>query len=70
MPFDRPVMVVIDTNVLFEGHTKQGGAAGYVVEAWLAGLLAGREKARPETGLTPEAVKVLKRRMAQRKHPP
>ena len=27
--------VVIDTNVLFEGLTKQGGAAGLIVDAWL-----------------------------------
>lgn len=31
--------VVIDTNVLFEGLTKKGGAAGLIVESWLAGLL-------------------------------
>ena len=31
--------VVIDTNVLFEGLTKQGDAAGLLVEAWLAGLV-------------------------------
>ena len=31
--------VVIDTNVVFEGLTKQGGAAGLVIDAWLAGLL-------------------------------
>jgi predicted nucleic acid-binding protein len=30
--------VIVDTNVLFEGLTRQGGAAGLVVEAWLAGL--------------------------------
>jgi predicted nucleic acid-binding protein len=30
--------VVIDTNVLFEGLTRQGGAAGLIVEAWLSGL--------------------------------
>ena len=29
---------VIDTNVLFEGLTKQGGAPGLIVEAWLASL--------------------------------
>lgn len=29
---------VIDTNVLFEGLTKQGGAAGLVIDAWQAGL--------------------------------
>ena len=31
--------VVIDTNVVFEGLTKKGGAAGLVIDAWLAGLL-------------------------------
>ena len=31
--------VVIDTNVVFEGLTKQGGAAGLLIESWLAGLL-------------------------------
>jgi predicted nucleic acid-binding protein len=31
--------VVIDTNVVFEGLTKQGGASGLIVDAWLAGLL-------------------------------
>ncbi|MDF5730668.1 MAG: PIN domain-containing protein [Rhizonema sp. PD38] len=31
--------VVIDTNVVFEGLTKQGGAAGLVIDAWLADLL-------------------------------
>ena len=31
--------VVIDTNVLFEGLTKQGGASGLVIDAWLVGLV-------------------------------
>jgi predicted nucleic acid-binding protein len=31
--------VVIDTNVVFEGLTKQGGACGLIVDAWLAGGL-------------------------------
>lgn len=30
--------VVVDSNVVFEGLTKQGGACGLIVEAWLAGL--------------------------------
>ncbi|MER3434010.1 MAG: putative toxin-antitoxin system toxin component, PIN family [Leptolyngbya sp. ERB_1_1] len=30
--------VVIDTNVVFEGLTKQGGAAGLIMDAWLARL--------------------------------
>ncbi|CAN5855038.1 putative toxin-antitoxin system toxin component, PIN family [soil metagenome] len=31
--------VVLDTNVVFEGLTKQAGASGLVLEAWRAGLL-------------------------------
>jgi putative PIN family toxin of toxin-antitoxin system len=30
--------VVVDTNVLFEGLTKQGGASGLIIDAWIAGL--------------------------------
>jgi predicted nucleic acid-binding protein len=32
------MLAVIDTNVVFEGLTKQGGASRLVVDAWLAGL--------------------------------
>ena len=39
MPNEAPPRVVIDTNVLFEGLTKQGGAAGLIIDAWRAGLL-------------------------------
>jgi putative PIN family toxin of toxin-antitoxin system len=31
--------VVVDTNVVFEGLTKRGGASGLIIEAWLAGLI-------------------------------
>lgn len=31
--------VVLDTNVVFEGLTKQGGASGLIIDAWLAGLM-------------------------------
>ena len=31
--------IVVDTNAVFEGLTKQGGASGLIVEAWLAGLM-------------------------------
>lgn len=34
------IPVVIDTNVVFEGLTKQGGSAGLVIDAWLAGLIS------------------------------
>jgi putative PIN family toxin of toxin-antitoxin system len=33
------LLVVIDTNVIFEGLTKQGGAAGLIIDLWLADLL-------------------------------
>lgn len=35
----RKFKVVIDTNVVFEGLTKQGGAAGLIIDAWLAGFI-------------------------------
>ncbi len=38
MPDVRP-RVVIDTNVLFEGLTRQGAASSWVINAWRAGLL-------------------------------
>jgi predicted nucleic acid-binding protein len=31
--------IVVNTNVLFEGLTKQGGASGLIIDAWLAGLV-------------------------------
>jgi putative PIN family toxin of toxin-antitoxin system len=31
--------VVIDTNVVVEGLTKQGGASGLIINAWLAELI-------------------------------
>jgi putative PIN family toxin of toxin-antitoxin system len=31
--------VVIDTNVVFEGLTKKGGASGWIIDAWFAGLI-------------------------------
>ncbi|WNN89304.1 PIN domain-containing protein [Gloeocapsopsis dulcis] len=39
MPTALLLRVVIDTNVVFEGLTKQGSAAGFVIDAWLAGLI-------------------------------
>jgi putative PIN family toxin of toxin-antitoxin system len=39
MPNSPLLLVVVDTNVLFEGLTKQGGASGLIVNAWLAGLM-------------------------------
>jgi predicted nucleic acid-binding protein len=38
--FGLPLLrIVVDTNVVFEGLTKQGGASGLIVDAWLAGLM-------------------------------
>jgi predicted nucleic acid-binding protein len=37
MPQEGP-RAVVDTNVVFEGLTQRGSAAGAVVDAWLAGL--------------------------------
>ncbi|MBX3059528.1 MAG: putative toxin-antitoxin system toxin component, PIN family [Anaerolineae bacterium] len=34
-----PMRIVLDTNVLFEGLTKQGGSCSLVVDAWQGGLL-------------------------------
>ena len=31
--------MVLDTNVLFEGLTKQKSACGLIIDAWLAGLI-------------------------------
>ncbi|PZO46030.1 MAG: putative toxin-antitoxin system toxin component, PIN family, partial [Phormidesmis priestleyi] len=39
MPAVLFLRVVIDTNVVFEGLTKQGGAAGLIIDAWLAGFI-------------------------------
>ena len=39
MTIALPLRVVIDTNVVFEGLTKQGSAAGFVIDAWLADLI-------------------------------
>jgi predicted nucleic acid-binding protein len=39
MPSPKLLRVVVDTNVLFEGLTKQGGASGLIIDAWLAGLI-------------------------------
>jgi predicted nucleic acid-binding protein len=39
MPSSPLLRIVIDTNVVFEGLTKQGGASGLIIDAWLAGLM-------------------------------
>ncbi len=39
MKLQRPLQVVLDTNVIFEGLTKQGGACGLIIDAWRVGLM-------------------------------
>jgi len=39
MPGLPLLRIVVDTNVVFEGLTKQGGASGLIVDAWLARLM-------------------------------
>lgn len=33
------IRAVLDTNVVFEGLSRKGGACGFIVDAWYAGLL-------------------------------
>ena len=35
----HPLWVVIDTNVVFEGLTKQGGIASAIIDVWLNGMI-------------------------------
>lgn len=53
--------VVIDTNVVFEGLTKQGGAAGLLIDSWLAGLL----KVYISDALAYEYIDVLSRKLSK-----
>jgi predicted nucleic acid-binding protein len=60
VPSTAPPRVVIDTNVLFEGLTKQGGAAGLIIDAWRAGLL----RVFVSTALAYEYADVLSRKLS------
>lgn len=55
--------VVIDTNVVFEGLTRQGGADGFVVEAWINGLF----KAYVSDALAYEYIAVLSEHLSPRR---
>ena len=55
-----PLRAVIDTNVLFEGLTRQGGACGLVIDAWRAGLL----QACVSNALAYEYAEVLGRKLS------
>ena len=53
--------IVVDTNVVFEGLTKQDGASGLVVDAWLAGLMV----VCVSTALAYEYTDVLSRKLSE-----
>src|SRR5512137_1813258 len=61
MPEPSLLRVVIDTNVVFEGLTQQGGAAGLVMDAWQAGLL----RVYVSSALAYEYAAVLSRKLSQ-----
>ncbi|MBW4551765.1 MAG: putative toxin-antitoxin system toxin component, PIN family [Aphanocapsa sp. GSE-SYN-MK-11-07L] len=61
MAADLQFRVVIDTNVVFEGLTKQGGAAGLIIDAWLAGLI----QVCVSTALAYEYEDVLSRKLSE-----
>ena len=55
--------VVLDTNVLFEGLTKKGGACGLLVDAWIADLF----QVYISSGLAYEYTDVLSRKFSPAK---
>jgi putative PIN family toxin of toxin-antitoxin system len=57
-----PLRVVIDTNVIFEGLTKQGGSAGVIIEAWLDDLF----QAYVSNALAYEYADVLARKLSSK----
>jgi predicted nucleic acid-binding protein len=60
MSRSTPLRVVVDTNVVFEGLTYQGNAAGLIVEAWLANLF----QPYVSNALAYEYVDVLSRKLS------
>lgn len=54
------IRAIIDTNVLFEGLTKQGGACGLIIDAWLKGLFT----ACISTAVEYEYADVLQRKLS------
>ncbi len=55
-----PINVVIDTNVVLEGLTKQGSAPGLVIDAWLTALI----KVHVSNALAYEYEDVLARKLS------
>jgi predicted nucleic acid-binding protein len=61
---DFPLLrIVVDTNVVFEGLTKQGGASGLIIDAWLAGLVV----ACVSNALACEYDDVLSRKLSEKR---
>lgn len=58
-----PLRVVIDTNIVFEGLTKQGGAAGLIIDCWRASLF----QACVSNSLAYEYVDVLSRKLSEKR---
>ncbi len=54
------IAVVIDTNVLFTGLTKKGGAEGFIIDFWLAELI----QVHVSNSLAYEYVDVLSRKLS------
>ncbi|MCZ7571406.1 MAG: PIN domain-containing protein [Ardenticatenaceae bacterium] len=52
---------MIDTNIVFEGLTKRGGAAGLIIDSWLASLL----RVYVSDALAYEYVEVLSRKLSE-----
>lgn len=52
--------IVVDTNVVFEGLTNRGGAAGLIIDAWVAELF----RAYVSTALAYEYTEVCSRKLA------
>lgn len=61
MPIRYPLRVGLDTNVVFEGLTKSGGACGLIVDLWQAHLI----RACVSDTLVYEYGDVLSRKLSQ-----
>lgn len=55
--------VVIDTNIVFAGLTKRGGAAGFIIDAWLGDLF----QVYVSNALAYEYADVLSRKLSQQR---
>jgi predicted nucleic acid-binding protein len=63
MPGKESLRAVIDTNVVFEGLTKQGSSSGLVIDCWLADLFRGYVS----NALAYEYSDVLSRKLSERR---